>query len=115
MVLAGVIPLDRMAVMFNHAQEGPIMTHQDHQTALRPLEGYARLPKVLSVVPVSRSAWWAGVKSGRYPQPVKLGPRTTVWRISDLRALIEAPPPVVSAKLPTKKAKPTAADLASQA
>lgn len=39
-------------------------------------------------IPVSRAAWWAGVKDGKYPQPVKLGSRTTVWRESDIDALI---------------------------
>ena len=48
-----------------------------------------RLPQVLALIPVSRSAWWAGCKSGRYPKPVKLGPRTTAWRASDIAALPE--------------------------
>ena len=39
-------------------------------------------------IPVSRAAWWAGVKGGKYPQPVKLGSRTTVWRESDILGLI---------------------------
>ena len=47
-----------------------------------------RLPQVLALIPVSRSAWWAGCKSGRYPKPVKLG-RTTAWRASDIAALLE--------------------------
>jgi predicted DNA-binding transcriptional regulator AlpA len=38
---------------------------------------------------VSKSTWWAGVKSGRFPKPVKLGPRITAWRSGDIRALIE--------------------------
>jgi predicted DNA-binding transcriptional regulator AlpA len=38
-------------------------------------------------VPVSASAWWAGVRTGRFPQPIKLGPRTTVWRESDIEAM----------------------------
>ena len=42
-----------------------------------PSTGFLRLPQVLALIPVSRSAWWAGCKSGRYPKPVKLGPRTT--------------------------------------
>jgi predicted DNA-binding transcriptional regulator AlpA len=37
---------------------------------------------------VSKSTWWAGVKSGRFPKPVKLGPRTTAWRVEDIRNLI---------------------------
>lgn len=36
----------------------------------------------------SRSAWWANVKSGRFPAPVKLGPRITAWREEDIRRLI---------------------------
>lgn len=39
-------------------------------------------------VPVSRSTWWAGVRSGRFPQPVRLGPRTTAWRVGDIRELL---------------------------
>ena len=49
-----------------------------------------RLPSVLAKVPVSRSAWWQGVKEGRYPAPVKLGPRTTAWRESEINALIQS-------------------------
>ena len=48
-----------------------------------------RLPQVLALIPVSRSAWWAGCKSGRYPKPVKLGPRTAAWRAEDIAGLIE--------------------------
>lgn len=41
------------------------------------------------VLPISKSTFWAGVKSGRYPKPVKLGPKITAWRSSDIDALIE--------------------------
>ena len=57
-----------------------------------PATGFLRLAGVLAPkgpIPVSRSTWWAGVKDGRFPKPLKLGPRTTVWRIEDIRALIE--------------------------
>jgi predicted DNA-binding transcriptional regulator AlpA len=47
-----------------------------------------RLRAVLTVFPVSRSAWWDGVKKGKYPAAVKLGPRTTAWRVEDIRRLI---------------------------
>src|SRR5258707_12852539 len=56
--------------------------------------GFVRLSGILAPrgpIPVSKSTWWAGVKSGRYPKPVKLGPRITAWRIEDIRALIEKP------------------------
>lgn len=48
----------------------------------------ARSP-IPAIYPVGKSSWWAGVKDGRYPKPVKLGPRTTAWRVEDIRALIE--------------------------
>ena len=54
-----------------------------------PNNALLRLPQVLALSPVSRSAWWAGCKSGRYPKPVKLGPRTTAWRAADIAALLE--------------------------
>lgn len=65
-----------------------------------PATGYLRLPHIIgdpraeppipAVIPVSKSTWWAGVKSGRYPQPVRtLGLRITAWRVEDIRALIQ--------------------------
>ena len=54
-----------------------------------PQTGLLRIKQILRFVPVSRSAWWAGVRDGRFPQPVKLGERTTCWRASDIHALIE--------------------------
>jgi predicted DNA-binding transcriptional regulator AlpA len=54
-----------------------------------PKVGFLRLPQVLSIYPISRSAWWAGIKAGRYPKPVKLGPRCTAWRVEDIRDLIQ--------------------------
>jgi len=53
-------------------------------------EGFMRLPEVLRVIPVSKTSWWEGVRSGRYPQSIKLGPRTTAWRVSDIRKLIDS-------------------------
>jgi prophage regulatory protein len=56
-------------------------------TAL-PSTGFIRLPQVLSLIPVSRTAWYQGIKEGRFPAPVKLSERTAAWRISDIRALL---------------------------
>lgn len=54
-----------------------------------PETGFVRLPTILKVIPVSKSTWWAGIKTGRFPASVKLGPRMTVWRVEDIRKLIE--------------------------
>lgn len=63
-----------------------------------PADGYVRLSQIIGdkdadppippVIPVSKSTWWQGVKTGRFPKPVKLGPRITVWRVGDIRALL---------------------------
>jgi len=45
-------------------------------------------PHIEPIIPISRAAWWNGVKSGKYPQPLKIGSRTTVWKESDIDALI---------------------------
>lgn len=65
-----------------------------------PETGFLRLPQIIgnakatppipAIIPVSKTAWWAGCKSGKYPKPVKLGERTTVWRVEDIRSLIES-------------------------
>lgn len=55
-----------------------------------PSTGFVRLPTILAVYPVSRSSWLYGVKVGKYPQPVRLGPATVAWRVEDIRELIES-------------------------
>lgn len=59
-----------------------------HESKQLPSTGFLREKQVLQFIPISRSAWWNGVKEGRYPAPVKLGPRTSAWRVEDIRALI---------------------------
>lgn len=69
-------------------------------TASSPCLGFLRLrqiigdpkatPPVTPLYPVSRSSWWAGVKAGRYPRPIKLGPRTTAWRATDICSFLES-------------------------
>lgn len=54
-----------------------------------PIAGFLRLPQVLELFPVSRSVWWAGVKSGAYPKGIKLSERCVAWRASDIRKLME--------------------------
>ncbi|MBE0438012.1 MAG: AlpA family phage regulatory protein [Methylomicrobium sp.] len=62
-----------------------------------PQSGFLRLPQIIGdkktntppLIPVSKTTWWTGVKSGRFPKPVKLSERTTAWRAEDIRKLIE--------------------------
>ena len=61
----------------------------------RPITKPKRLLRITEIiapkgpVPVGKSTWWAGVSSGRFPAPIKLGPRITVWKAEDIEALLE--------------------------
>ena len=64
-----------------------------------PETGYLRIwqiignkrtdPPIPPLIPVSKSTWWQGVKEGLYPTPIKLGKRTTAWKVEDIRDLME--------------------------
>lgn len=54
-----------------------------------PAVGFVRLADVLKLIPVGKSAWYAGIKEGRFPAPVKLNKRAAAYRVEDIRALIE--------------------------
>lgn len=41
------------------------------------------------ILPVSHSTFWAWVKEGKLPQGTKLSPRVTVWKASDIYALVK--------------------------
>jgi prophage regulatory protein len=66
-------------------------THDDPPSEGARRFAFLRLPQVLALVPVSKSSWYSGIKTGRYPPPVKLGPRISVWREEEIIALIERP------------------------
>ncbi len=53
-------------------------------------DGYLRLPDVLKLIPVSKSTFWEGIKTGRYPKPVKLSERITAWRVSDIQKFLNS-------------------------
>lgn len=72
------------------------MTKTTHQL---PETGFVRLaqivgnpkanPPVPAIIPVSRSTFLTWEKTGKAPKSVKLGERTTAWRVEDIRALVE--------------------------
>jgi predicted DNA-binding transcriptional regulator AlpA len=56
-----------------------------------PETGFVRIREIVrpnGVLPIARSTWWAGVKSGRFPAPAHIG-RLAVWRVEEIRALID--------------------------
>jgi predicted DNA-binding transcriptional regulator AlpA len=69
---------------------------QNQQTVI--ILGYLRIWHIVGdskrgiepLLPVGRSTFLAGVKSGKYPKPVKLGERTTAWKKADILALLDS-------------------------
>lgn len=67
--------------MFATVQSSPAIT--------LPETGFLRLSDVLKLVPVCKTVWYNGVRSGDFPQPVALGKRARGYRVADIRALID--------------------------
>ena len=64
-----------------------------------PKAGYCRLSQIIgnkkakpnpipAIIPVSKAAWYDGVRRGKYPKPVHAG-RLAMWRWADIAKLIE--------------------------
>ena len=53
-----------------------------------PEIGFIRIGTVLKIIPVSKSTWWLGVKSGRFPKPVKFSPGVSMWSVKNIRNLV---------------------------
>lgn len=53
-----------------------------------PKTGFLRLPDVLALIPVSKSTWWEGIQTGRFPKGYKIAEKTTAWDVNEIRALI---------------------------
>ncbi|HCZ43225.1 MAG TPA: AlpA family phage regulatory protein [Desulfovibrio piger] len=64
-------------------------TVQKPSAPVLPETGFLRLADVLKLVPVCKTAWYNGVRSGDFPQPVALGKRARGYRVEDVRALID--------------------------
>jgi len=47
-------------------------------------------PPVAPLLPISRSSFYAGIKAGIYPAPVKLSARVSAWRGKDILLLLKA-------------------------
>ena len=54
-----------------------------------PEYSFIRLNQVLKILPISKSAWYLGVSTGKFPSPTKLGPRTAVYRLCDIKEILK--------------------------
>ena len=46
-------------------------------------------PPIPPIIPISKTAWWNGVRDGIYPKPIKLSDNVTVWRSDDIQKLVD--------------------------
>jgi prophage regulatory protein len=79
------------------AQDLPKLKPQYLSTAYQlPQQGFVRICQIVgskskgipAILPIGRTSFLNGVKSGKYPKPVRLGERTVAWKVEDIRALI---------------------------
>jgi len=79
------------------AQDPPKLKPQYLSTAHQlPQHGFVRIYQIVgskskgipAILPIGRTSFLNGVKSGKYPKPVRLGERTVAWKVEDIRALI---------------------------
>jgi prophage regulatory protein len=54
-----------------------------------PSEGFVRIPTVIRALGISEQSYRNGIKAGKYPPGILLTPRTRVFDVAEIRALIE--------------------------
>lgn len=54
-----------------------------------PEFGFLRLDDVLKIIPVSKTTWYNGVRSGRLPKGIRLSQNIVVWRVEDIKNLVK--------------------------
>ena len=55
-----------------------------------PTQGFLRLKQILQFIPVGETTWRVGVKEGIFPNPVKVADRVNLWRVQDIKDLIDS-------------------------
>lgn len=49
-----------------------------------PNNGFLREKALLQFIPVSRTTLWTWVREEKFPKPIKLSPKTTVWKSEEV-------------------------------
>ena len=66
------------------------------QNSQLPVTGFVRVWQIVgsksknipALLPIGRTTFLDGVKSGRFPKPIRLGVRIVAWRVEDIREVI---------------------------
>ncbi len=58
-----------------------------------PDSAFVRLNQLLStsVIPFSAATAWRRVRAGTFPQPVRVSPQVTAWRVGEVRQWLKCP------------------------
>lgn len=56
-----------------------------------PKDGFLKIDQVLEFIPIGKSTLWAWCRAGKFPKPIKLAEKTSVWRAQDIRAYLANP------------------------
>ncbi|QII84159.1 AlpA family phage regulatory protein [Bordetella hinzii] len=69
------------------------------------LAGYMRLPDVVAVCRIGKSTIWKWCAAGRFPKPIKLSTRISVWKVEDIQTWIAQPNKWLTGNSPPKSQK----------
>ena len=75
----------RLAQIIGQPGISPEQAENNRRTGRKPTRPR---PEITAIIPVKKSCWWEGVRSGRFPKPIGLGPRMSAWRAEDIRQTI---------------------------
>ena len=49
-------------------------------------EQYLRLPQVVAITAIAKSTVWKWIKTNGFPSPIKLSPKCSAWKLSEVEA-----------------------------
>lgn len=80
-------PVTAFNAVASHQPQATAVTAFDElpDSAMLRLSSIATDRGKVGLLPISPASVWRKVKNGTFPAPLKLGTRTTVWKVADLR------------------------------
>lgn len=75
----------RLPQIIGQKEVSPEQAAENRRTGRGPKTPQPAIPPLF---PISRAGWYAGIKKGIYPAPVKLSERVSAWPVDAIRALI---------------------------
>ena len=69
-----------------------------------PDSSFVRLNQLIStaVIPFSAATAWRRVREGKFPQPVRVSPQITAWRVGEIRQWLKCPGEFIAERAESK-------------